>query len=352
MVLVERYGIPSTRIVSVVDAFQYPFRNVRDGDRILIMTDDAMDPMVWQAAMTVIKIMGGDPVLCLYPRRAYHNDDPPPAAMEAARGTDVIVALTTTALNSGTPGLKNIREIGGGATGKTPVWLMEEITAEILTEGGGRARTEDIEEIVDLGRRIGEVYDKATRIHITSKGGTDVTADISGMPPGYHAKRRGQVPFSRNLKTGRLGGGTWPFGEVHVEPLPNTANGVVVWDVTAHHPPGRWENPVALTIRDGRVVAIEGSHEAKAVRSYLETHGDANSWAVGGEMAVGTNKLCQPNTFMMRSEKKRYGQMHFGIGHGSDRGIVNSVLRMEGIVDSVTIVADDTVVCENGEILV
>jgi leucyl aminopeptidase (aminopeptidase T) len=219
---------------------------------------------------------------------------------------------------------------------------MEEITAEILTEGGGRARTDDIEEIVDIGRRIGEVYDTATRIHITSKGGTDITADISGMPPGYHSNRRSQIPFSRNPETGKLGGGTWPFGEVHVEPLPETANGVVVWDVTAHHPSGRWENPVALTIKDGRVVDIEGSHEAKAVRWYLETYGDENSWAVGGEMAIGT----------MRSEKKRYGQMHFGIGHGSDRGIVNSVLRMEGIVDSVTVVADDTVVCENGEILV
>jgi len=352
MVMTERYGVPATRIISVVDAFQFPFRNVQEGDRILVMTDDAMDPMVWQSAMAVIKARGGDPVLSLYPRRTYHNDDPPQAAIEAARGTDVIVALTTTALNSGTPALRAIRDIGGAATGNTPVWLMEEITTEILTEGGGRAREADIEEIVDRGRRIGEVYDKAKNIHITAKGGTDITANISGMPPGYHSNRRGQIPFSRNPDTGRLTGGTWPFGEVHVEPLPDTANGVVVWDVTAHHPPGRWENPVALTIKDGRVTGIEGSHEARQVRNYLETHGDENSWAVGGEMAIGTNHLCQPNTFMMRSEKKRYGQMHFGIGHGSDRGIVNSVLRMEGIVDSVTVVADDTVICENGEILV
>jgi hypothetical protein len=350
--MTERYGVPPTRIISVVDAFQFPFRDVREGDRLLVMTDDAMDPMVWQAAMTVIKAKGADPVLSLYPRRTYHNDDPPQAAMEAARGADVIVALTTTALNSGTPALREIRDVGGAATGKTPIWLMEEITAEILTEGGGRAREADIEEIVDRGRRIGEVYDKAKNIHITSKGGTDITADISGMPPGYHSNRRGQVPFARNPETDRLTGGTWPFGEVHVEPLPETANGVVVWDVTAHHPPGRWENPVALTIKDGRVVDIEGSHEAKAVRWYLETYGDENSWAVGGEMAIGTNKFCAPNTFMMRSEKKRYGQMHFGIGHGSDRGIVNSVLRMEGIVDSVTVVADDTVICDNGEIMV
>lgn len=352
MVMPERYGIPSTRIISVVEAFQYPFREVREGDRILIMTDDAMDPLVWQGAMAAVKAKGGEAVLCLYPRRAYHNDDPPEAAIEAARGCDVIVALTTTALNSGTPGLRHIRELGGGASGRTPIWLMEEITTEILTEGGGRARAEDVEEIVDIGRRIGEIYDKAKNIHITAKGGTDITADISGMPPGYHTNRRSKIPFARDPETGRIGGGTWPFGEVHVEPLPGTANGTVVWDVTAHHPPGRWENPVALTIKDGRVTAIDGGEEADEVRWYLETFGDENSWAVGGEMAIGTNRFCQPRTFMMRSEKKRYGQMHFGIGHGSDRGIVNSVLRMEGIVDRVSVAADDTVICENGKIMV
>ena len=46
MAMAERYGIPSTRIMSVVEAFKYPFRNILPNDRILILTDDAMDPMV------------------------------------------------------------------------------------------------------------------------------------------------------------------------------------------------------------------------------------------------------------------------------------------------------------------
>ena len=82
---------------------------------------------------------------------------------------------------------------------------------------------------------------------------------------------------------------------------------------------------------------------------YLETYGDENTWLVGGEIAVGTNRCCPPNLPIMRSEKKRYGATHFGIGHGADRGVANSVLRLEGIVDRVTIVADDTVVCEDGQ---
>ena len=41
--------------------------------------------------------------------------------------------------------------------------------------------------------------------------------------------------------------------------------------------------------------------------------------------------------------------MHFGIGHGADRGKVNSILRLEGITDYITIRIDDTVVCEKGQ---
>ncbi|HEY7065377.1 MAG TPA: hypothetical protein VII06_28125 [Chloroflexota bacterium] len=351
MVMTERYGVPSTKIISLMKALQVPFRAVQPGDKLLILTDDAMDPMVWQAVMAVINEKGGEPMLALFPRLPYHCADPVPMAIEAAKKADVVVALTTTAMNSGTPGLRSIRAEGGGS-GRTPIWLMEECTVEILVDGGGRASMDDIEEICDIQRRIGEVYDRAKQVRVLSKSGSDLVADITGMPPGYFAKRWAEVPFQRNKQTGRLGGGTWPFGEIHAEPLPGTANGTLVWDTTAHYPSGPWKEPVALHIKDGRVVGIEGGNEAQQVRWYLETYGDENSWLVGGEIALGTNRLCPPNLPIMRSEKKRYGATHFGIGHGADRGVANSTLRLEGIVDRVTIVADDTVVCEDGKILV
>jgi hypothetical protein len=40
---------------------------------------------------------------------------------------------------------------------------MEESTVEILTEGGGRATLDDLKEICDLQRRVGEVYDKGKK---------------------------------------------------------------------------------------------------------------------------------------------------------------------------------------------
>ncbi|HEY4134572.1 MAG TPA: hypothetical protein VGO34_05100 [Alphaproteobacteria bacterium] len=350
--MVERYGIPPTRIISAIQGFNVPFRFVQPDDRILIFTDDAMDPMVWQSAMAALRSKGSDPTLCMFSRRTHHCGDPTEAAIRAAAGADVIIALTTTALNSGTPALKAVRAEGGGGTGHTPIWLMEELTVEILTEGGGKASYEDVEEMCDIQRRIGEVYDRTKNLHVTSESGTDLMADVSGMPSGYFADRWGKMPFQRSAKTGKLGGGTWPFGEIHIEPKPGTANGTVVWDTTAHFPPGRWDKPVKLTIRDGRVTKIEGGTEADQIKRYIDTYGDEKSFEVGGEIAIGTNKHCQPRTGMMRSEKKRMGAMHFGIGTGADRAKVFSTLRLEGITDRISITADNTPVSKDGKILV
>ena len=354
MEAISRYGTPATRLVSMMKSFEYPFRNVREGDRFAILTDDQMDPLIWQAMMGSLHARGAEACLCLYPKRAYHCADPSPMAIGAAKEADVVIALTTTALNSGTPGLRQIRS-EGGAKGKTPVWLWEEINQEILIDGGGSCNADDVEEMCELQRRMGEICDAGKTIHVTTAAGTDLRADITGYPPGALTRRWGAIPFERDAATGRFGlsPGTWPFGEFHVEPAGGTANGLVVWEQTGQHPAGHWRDPVRVEIENGRVTDISGGHEADQIRDYLKTYGDENSWVMGGEISIGTNRKCPPHTGNMRSEKKRYGAMHLGIGHGADRGEVVSCLRYEAICDRVTMVVDDThVIAENGIIKV
>ncbi|HLN86870.1 MAG TPA: hypothetical protein VK200_10410, partial [Candidatus Limnocylindrales bacterium] len=68
MVMTERYGVPSTKIIGLVKHLQTPLQQIQDGDKVLVMTDDAMDPLVWQAFMAVVNSKGGSPALCLFPR--------------------------------------------------------------------------------------------------------------------------------------------------------------------------------------------------------------------------------------------------------------------------------------------
>jgi leucyl aminopeptidase (aminopeptidase T) len=350
MAFTERYGSPHTRIIDLVKAWDIPFEHVRAGDKFCIFSDSGMDPLVWESAMAALRQRDAEVVMCFFPRLPHHNADPSEMAVAAARSSDVVVALTTTALNSGTPAMRTLWNYQTG-TGIAPVWLMEEMTVEILTQGGGTVTKDELLATRDLNVRIGQVYDGGKTIQLRSRSGTDLTARIDGYAPGASAKRWGKLPFVRDA-AGKFGNAHWPWGEIHIEPAPGTANGTVVWDTTGHHPAGQWREPVKLTIVDGRVVDIAGGAEAEQVRTYLETNGDENSYLVGGEIALGTNPKCLLFTGQMRSEKKRYGTMHFGIGQGSDRGIVKSKLRYEGITSNVTIIVDNTVVCEDGRIKV
>jgi hypothetical protein len=60
MVMMERFGSPATRWMSVMKSFQVPVRSIQPGDRILVSTDDAMDPLVWQGAMAALTEKGAD----------------------------------------------------------------------------------------------------------------------------------------------------------------------------------------------------------------------------------------------------------------------------------------------------
>ena len=48
MVMTERYGIPPTKIIGLMKHLQTPLQQIQEGDKVLVMTDDAMDPLVWQ----------------------------------------------------------------------------------------------------------------------------------------------------------------------------------------------------------------------------------------------------------------------------------------------------------------
>src|SRR5579875_3863962 len=115
MVMTERYGSPTAKSISLMKALQVPFHAVQPGDKLLILTDDAMDPLVWQAVMAVANEKSGEPMLALFPRRPYHCAGSVPMAFEAAKKADVVVALASSALNSGSPSLRSIRAEGGGS---------------------------------------------------------------------------------------------------------------------------------------------------------------------------------------------------------------------------------------------
>ena len=58
-------------------------RNVKAGDRALVVTDTAHDPRVWQAVMSILQEIGADVTVALFERRPADYYDPPAAVCEA-----------------------------------------------------------------------------------------------------------------------------------------------------------------------------------------------------------------------------------------------------------------------------
>jgi 2,5-dihydroxypyridine 5,6-dioxygenase len=320
--MLEQYVSPGNKIIDLVAALQTPFAHVRRGDEVMIVTDTNMDPLILQAAMAVIRSKEADPTLMMYTPRVHHTAEPTRAVAHALKGSDICVYLTTTALAH-----SEFSEHRGNVS----VLLMEEATVDILTSPGCQLDQADLELILNRERWVREFWMQGGDVHVTTPAGTDLKAKLVKTD-----KRVGKVREILFPEGEKRGAGTWPFGECRTTPLEGSGEGRIVWDICGHAPPGRYGQPVVLTVEAGRVVRIEGGKEADGVRRYLETHGDDNSYAAPAEISVGLNHKA---TIMgaVRNDKKALGTSHIAIGRSDIGGTIVSATHFDGLMARPTI---------------
>jgi leucyl aminopeptidase (aminopeptidase T) len=331
--MLEQYVSPGNKIVDLVASLQLPLANVRRGEEVMIVTDTSMDPLICQAVMAVVRSKGADPTLMMYTPRAHHTAEPTKAVAHAIKGCDICVFLTTTAL---------AHSEFSERRGNTGILLMEEATVEILTSPGCQLDEGDLEQILARERWVREFWMEGGDVHVTTPAGTDLKAKLVKTD-----KRSAKVRGILVAEGERRGAGTWPFGECRVTPLEGTGEGRVVWDICGHAPPGRYAQPVVLTVEAGRVVKIEGGKEADGARRYLETYGDKNSYAAPAEISVGLNHKA---TIMgaVRNDKKALGTSHIAIGRSDIGGTLVSATHFDGLMARPTITVNGRTFIKDG----
>ncbi|MEW6105630.1 MAG: hypothetical protein AB1563_04600 [Bacillota bacterium] len=326
------------RFIEVMKYARIPLAlNAQKGDNIVIVVDTRTDPIVWQAMAAAANEMGMEVTVAMMTPRPAHGYNPTEPIMAAMRdpSTKLCIYLTTTALAHA----KISEELG--ALGKGFI-LMEEATAEMLSGGPAAA---DYEAMNALGEKLRDIFTRGSEIRVTSKLGTDLVASIQGRPGFLAAGKLSKHPASGIL------GCAFPDGEVNVCPVEGTGQGIIVFDTTAHSV-GLLKSPIKLTVKDGWVTNIEGGAEAEVWKRILADHGDTNSYNCPAEIAVGLN----PNvtiTGVMRTDKKKYGATHIGMGDTIVLGgTCKAKLRLEGVIKEPTISVDGQVVVDGGRILV
>jgi leucyl aminopeptidase (aminopeptidase T) len=137
---------------------------------------------------------------------------------------------------------------------------------------------------------------------------------------------------------------TFPDGEFGADPVRGTGNGVVAWDTSVHYPPGLLREPILLTIKEGRVVKIEGGMEADQFIHWMTEHSVEKNDEFDIELSIGFNPKC-PLTGLLRTDKKSYGKIHTAIGDDK-----KGQLHVDGVTRKPTITINDKLIIDKGVI--
>jgi 2,5-dihydroxypyridine 5,6-dioxygenase len=322
-------------------------RNIAPDARALVVTDTAHDARVWQAVMTILADIGVDATLAMFEPRPADYYDPPPAVADAMLRSDVNVLLATTGMLHCDANLQAMR------AGIPAICMDGGMTLEMFQSG---AVTEDPTAMQVIKHYVArDVFGSdAKECRVTSAHGTDLTYSVEGrifvppLPgPDYDPFRI--VNF--DAEEGRSGGDLYfylfPTGELNVPPVEGSANGRLVIDLTMHQL-GRLHEPIALEIRDGRVVEIEGGADARSLRDYLDAYGDENAYMCPAEASVGVNRKALIRG-VQREDKNIFGAMHFGLGTNVDvGGTVHSAIHMDGVILEPTLYVDGDLRIDGG----
>ncbi len=317
--------------VSLHDSVRHVVRvcaRVQPGELVCIAAD-LNTLAIAQALLEAVREAGAEPVLVtMTPRRA-HGNEPPRVVAAAMKAADAVIQPVTYAMTH-TDATRDALRAGAR------VLVLRGVTEDIMTHG---AMLADYDEVDRITRDVQRLLTEAKTARVGTPSGTDLSMSLAG---------RGAVAL-----TGRVGGpGTFaamPDGEAAISPVEGSAEGTLVVDHTMDNL-GLLDAPIRMTVRAGRVTAIEGGAAAKALRDMVAAS-DANATNIA-EFAIGTNDRARL-IGSMTEDKKLRGSVHVAIGDNHViGGTVVSELHLDGLLLRPTVELDGRTVVEDGRLLI
>jgi len=342
----------SSLVTGNLDYLRRPFvRNVKPGNRVLVLSDTAHDPRVWQVVMSILSELGAEPTVALFERRPADYYDPPYAVAESMMKSDINVLIASTGM------LHSPANFRAMEAGIPSICMDGGMTLEMFQSG---AVTEDMTMVARRKHFVAKnVFGEgAKECRVTSRAGSDFYYRVDDrifVPPNptsaFDPYKIINFDKDENRKGGNLYYYLYPTGEYNVAPIEYTAHGKLVIDLTMHHI-GRLWSPIELTVEKGRVVKIEGGADARILRDYLAVYGDENAYMCPAEASVGVNAKAIVRG-IQREDKNILGSMHFGLGTNIDvGGSIRSKIHMDGVILEPTLYVDGVKRIDEGRFLV
>jgi leucyl aminopeptidase (aminopeptidase T) len=292
---------------------------VRSGEDVLVVVD-AGTRRIGEALRDGAAKAGADAVLAIMDERATDGTDPPRPVAAAMSACDVFIAPTSRSL-SHTPGRKRASE--AGARGATLPGVTEDMLARVMAV--------DSELMARRSQAVAALLEGATDARVSCPLGTNFRLDLTG--------RSGIADDGDLTAPGAFG--NLPAGEAFIAPL--NGEGTIVASSLA--PLGLTDEPAALTVRDGRIVAAEGGLGPEYLK-LLQVHGELGSNLA--ELGVGTNDRAQLTGNVLEDEKI-LGTVHVAFGASAGIGGTVSVpIHLDVVVLDASLQVGGTTVLDGG----
>ena len=199
----------------------------------------------------------------------------------------------------------------------------------------------DYPKMTELGKKIANRLERGSRVHLTSKAGTDLRFEITKRPVHVQDGIVDQQDIERGLVSTQL-----PSGKVEVAPLEDSALGTVVFD-TPKALKGRLVRELKLNFSKGKVVEFHAKKFEEVFREVFEaTKGDKENIA---QFAIGIN----PSVELIGYTTDELALSTASVGVGANRGIGgrnDSSFSYSGTIAKPTIEIDGYPVMTDGKI--
>jgi leucyl aminopeptidase (aminopeptidase T) len=300
---------------------------LKPGEKVLIITDEPLRTIgyaLWKAA----KDLGNEVLLIEILPRASNGAEPPPEVAELMKMVDVVLCPTSKSLTH--TDSRRAASAKGVRVGTLP-----DVTEEIMI----RCMNADYSKIAQRTFALCKLLEKASTVRVTAPAGTDVTMPIKGRT----------AHSSSGLFREKGQWGNLPTGEAYLAPIEGQSEGVVVVDGSMAMV-GMVKTPIRILVKKGYAEDITGGEEAQRLIALLEPHGkDARTVA---EFGIGTNDKAILTGIILEDEKVM-GTIHIAFGDNKSMGgSVRVASHLDGLITHPTVWLDETMIMNNGKVLV
>ena len=296
-----------------------PCLGVRAGEDVVIVVDESTRAL-GEALREAAAALGAEPVTTVMEPRSVDGEEPPAAVAAALAAARVFIAPTLRSL-SHTKARKAASD--GGARGATLPGVTEDMLARLMSA--------DFPAMAARSRAVAELLTAADRAHVSCPRGTDLTLELGG---------RTAIADDGDL-TADGAFGNLPCGEGFISPVGGEGTLVAASLATLGLP----DEPVRMTVRDGRLADAEGEWGARWA-ALLDGAGEQGRNLA--ELGVGTNERATLTGLILEDEKM-LGTVHIAFGASAGIGGTVSVpVHLDCLIEDATLDVGSTRVLDAG----